>query len=63
VPGVGAQGGSLEEVTKYGKNDAIGLLINASRAVIFASGGNDFAEAAAVAAKGYADDMKALLSL
>jgi orotidine-5'-phosphate decarboxylase len=63
VPGVGAQGGSLEEVTKYGKNDAVGLLINASRAVIFASSGADFAADAAIAAKGYADEMKALLSL
>jgi len=62
VPGVGAQGGSLSEVTKYGKNDAVGLLINASRAIIFASNGANFAEDAAIAAKGYADEMKALLS-
>ncbi len=61
VPGVGAQGGSLEDVTKYGKNNDIGLLVNASRAVIFASAGNDFAEAASIAAKGYASDMKVLL--
>jgi orotidine-5'-phosphate decarboxylase len=62
VPGVGAQGGSLSEVTKYGKNDAVGLLINASRAIIFASSGGNFADDAAIAAKGYADEMKALLS-
>ena len=62
VPGVGAQGGSLSDVTKYGKNDAVGLLINASRAVIFASSGADFAKDAAIAAKGYADEMKALLN-
>jgi orotidine-5'-phosphate decarboxylase len=62
VPGVGAQGGSLSEVTKYGKNDAVGLLINASRAIIFAGSGANFAEDAAIAAKGYADEMKALLS-
>jgi orotidine-5'-phosphate decarboxylase len=62
VPGVGAQGGSLSEVTKYGKNDAVGLLINASRAIIFASSGANFSEDAAIAAKGYADEMKALLS-
>jgi orotidine-5'-phosphate decarboxylase len=62
VPGVGAQGGSLSEVTRYGKNDAVGLLINASRAIIFASSGANFAEDAAMAAKGYADEMKALLS-
>jgi len=40
----------------------VGLLINASRAVIFASSGANFAEDAAIAAKGYADEMKALLS-
>jgi len=62
VPGVGAQGGSLSEVTAYGKNNEVGLLINASRAIIFARSGADFAEDAANAAKGYADEMKALLS-
>ncbi|MEY3620196.1 MAG: orotidine-5-phosphate decarboxylase [Bacteroidota bacterium] len=62
VPGVGAQGGSLEDVTKYGKNDSVGLLINASRAVIFASSGANFAEDAAIAAQGYAKEMKALLA-
>jgi orotidine-5'-phosphate decarboxylase len=61
VPGVGAQGGSLSDVTQFGKNDAVGLLINASRAVIFASNGNNFAADAAIAAKGYADEMKKLL--
>ena len=61
VPGVGAQGGSLADVTKFGKNDAVGLLVNASRAVIFASGENDFAEKAAIAAKDYALQMKQLL--
>lgn len=61
VPGVGAQGGSLEEVTKFGKNESIGLLVNASRAVIFASNGGDFAEKAAIAAKQYASQMKQLL--
>jgi orotidine-5'-phosphate decarboxylase len=45
VPGVGAQGGSLEEVVKYGKNDQIGLLVNSSRGIIYASNGSDFAEA------------------
>jgi orotidine-5'-phosphate decarboxylase len=49
-------------VTAYGKNEDIGLLINASRAVIFASSGADFAADAAVAAKGYAAEMKALMS-
>lgn len=46
VPGVGAQGGSLEEVCKYGLNKDIGLLINASRSIIYASAGTDFAEKA-----------------
>lgn len=43
VPGVGAQGGSLQEVCKYGLNETIGLLINSSRAIIYASSGDDFA--------------------
>ncbi|MDX5430624.1 MAG: orotidine 5'-phosphate decarboxylase, partial [Bacteroidota bacterium] len=46
VPGVGAQGGSLEQVVKYGANKDIGLLINASRSIIYASSGKDFAAAA-----------------
>lgn len=46
IPGVGAQGGSLEEVAKYGMNKDIGLLVNSSRAIIFASEGKDFAEKA-----------------
>ena len=51
VPGVGAQGGSLEEVCKYGLNDVYGLLINSSRGIIYASKGEDFAEVAAQKAK------------
>lgn len=51
VPGVGAQGGSLEEVCKYGLNDVYGLLINLSRGIIYASKGEDFAEVAAQKAK------------
>jgi orotidine-5'-phosphate decarboxylase len=50
VPGIGAQGGSLEEVLKYGLNRDGGLLINASRSVIFANQGNDFSTRAAEAA-------------
>lgn len=46
VPGVGAQGGSLEEVCKYGLNDQVGLLINSSRGIIYASSEEDFAEVA-----------------
>lgn len=44
VPGVGAQGGSLEEVCKYGINKDCGLLVNSSRGIIYASADNDFAE-------------------
>ena len=47
VPGVGAQGGSLEEVCRHGLNADCGLLVNSSRGIIYASDGTDFAEAAA----------------
>lgn len=47
VPGVGAQGGSLEEVVKYGMNKECGLLVNSSRQIIYASSGIDFATKAA----------------
>ncbi len=50
VPGVGAQGGSLKEVCEFGMSRNVGLLINASRAVIYASNAEDFAEAAAAEA-------------
>ena len=46
VPGVGAQGGSAEEVIAHGANDHGGLLINSSRGILFASNGEDYAEAA-----------------
>jgi len=46
VPGIGAQGGSLSEVCKYGMNDKVGLLVNSARAIIYASKGIDFAEKA-----------------
>lgn len=61
VPGVGAQGGSLEEVTRYGLNADAGLLVNASRAVIFASGGEDFAEKANEVAAAYHAEMASYL--
>lgn len=51
VPGVGAQGGSLQEVCKYGMNTNVGLLINSSRGIIYAAPGEDFATAAAEKAK------------
>lgn len=47
VPGVGAQGGSLQEVCKYGMTEDCGLLVNSSRGIIYASSGEDFAEVAA----------------
>ena len=46
VPGVGAQGGSLDDVSYYGANENIGLLVNSSRGILYASNGPDFAEAA-----------------
>ncbi|GGE39001.1 orotidine-5'-phosphate decarboxylase [Psychroflexus planctonicus] len=51
VPGVGAQGGSLSQVCKYGLNENIGLLVNSSRGILYASKGKDFADAAAAQAQ------------
>lgn len=62
VPGVGAQGGSLEEVCRYGMTDDCGLLVNSSRAIIYASSERNFAEAAVEAAKAVADEMKGFLA-
>ncbi len=61
VPGVGAQGGSLEEISRSGLNNDCGLLVNASRAIIFASSGEDFAEAAGLSSQKYHDQMRRLL--
>lgn len=61
VPGVGAQGGSLAEVAKHGLNSNCGLLINASRSIIYASSDTNFANAAQVEAKKMADEMALLL--
>ena len=61
VPGVGAQGGSLEEVARHGLNESVGLLVNSSRGIIYASQGDDFAEAAATAAKNLQTQMALLL--
>jgi orotidine-5'-phosphate decarboxylase len=61
VPGVGAQGGSLEEVAHYGMNDLCGLLVNSSRAIIFASSGEDFALRARDEALNVQVDMEELL--
>jgi orotidine-5'-phosphate decarboxylase len=51
VPGVGAQGGSLQEVCQYGMTQNVGLLVNSSRGILYASQGLDFADAAADKAK------------
>lgn len=61
VPGVGAQGGSLEEVAKYGMTSECGLLVNSSRGIIHASQKDDYAEVAAAKAKGLQGEMKSLL--
>jgi orotidine-5'-phosphate decarboxylase len=61
VPGVGAQGGSLSEVAKYGLTKDCGLLINASRSIIFASPGTDFAQKARAEALNMQQEMKAIL--
>ena len=57
VPGVGAQGGSLQEVCKYGITKDCGLLVNSSRGIIYASNGEDFAEVAAQKAKDLQQEM------
>ena len=61
VPGVGAQGGSLEEVCRYGLNKDCGLLVNSSRGIIYASNGEDFAVAAAREAQKLQQQMSAVL--
>ena len=61
VPGVGAQGGSLEEVCKYGMTADCGLLVNSSRAIIYADQTEHFAEVAAQKAKEVQEQMAALL--
>ena len=57
VPGVGAQGGSLQEVCKYGMNKDCGLLVNSSRGIIYASNDNHFAEVAANKARELQQEM------
>ncbi|MDA0678162.1 MAG: orotidine 5'-phosphate decarboxylase, partial [Bacteroidetes bacterium] len=61
VPGVGAQGGDLASVYEYGANTNVGLLVNSSRGIIYASNGADFAQAAAKAACELQIQMKSLL--
>ncbi|NDV80200.1 orotidine-5'-phosphate decarboxylase [Dysgonomonas sp. 511] len=61
VPGVGAQGGSLEEVVKYGMNAQCGLLVNSSRAIIYADGSLDYASTAGAEAKKLQEEMAGYL--
>ncbi|NNE25648.1 MAG: orotidine 5'-phosphate decarboxylase, partial [Saprospiraceae bacterium] len=61
VPGVGAQGGSLEAVCENGMNQEVGLLINSSRGIIYKSQGADFAEAARVSAQSLQTQMAGFL--
>ena len=62
VPGVGAQGGNLQDVCKYGLNDQIGLLINSSRGIIYASNQEDFAQKAREEAMKLQGEMEIILS-
>ena len=61
VPGVGAQGGNLQDVCKYGMTKDVGLLINSSRGIIYASNQEDFAQAAAQKAEELQKQMQAIL--
>jgi orotidine-5'-phosphate decarboxylase len=62
IPGVGAQGGSLKEVSEEAMTKDCGILVNASRAIIYASGEKDFAEKARTIAKEYQEEMKGYLA-
>lgn len=62
VPGVGAQGGSLEGVCKYGMNEDVGLLINSSRGIIYASDGDDYGVSARTSALKLQQGMAGLLA-
>lgn len=62
VPGVGAQGGSLEDVVTYGWNNDCGLLVNSSRGIIYASSGKDFAECAGREALKMQQEMQEILA-
>lgn len=62
VPGVGAQGGSLEEVSRYGMNSQCGLLVNSSRGIIYASDGEDFGQVAGQKSKELQQEMSKFLN-
>ena len=61
VPGVGAQGGDLQTISKAGMNSECGLIVNSSRQILYASSGEDFAECAAKEAQKIQQEMKVLL--
>jgi orotidine-5'-phosphate decarboxylase len=61
VPGVGAQGGSLKEICRYGMNSQCGLIVNSSRQIIYASSSHDFADKARIAANEMQTEMSGLL--
>ena len=61
VPGIGAQGGNLQDVCKYGLSKNIGLLINSSRGIIYASNKNDFAKVATIKAEELQQQMEVIL--
>jgi len=61
VPGVGAQGGSLQDITKAAANEDVGLLVNSSRGILYASSGDDYKEAAAAEAQKLASEMATFL--
>jgi orotidine-5'-phosphate decarboxylase len=63
VPGIGAQGGNLQEVCQFGMNDNIGLLINSSRGIIYASNKSDFAQKARIEALKIQQEMELILNL
>lgn len=62
IPGVGAQGGDLRAVCEAGMNEQVGLLVNSSRAIIYASSGKDFASVAGERARAYQQEMASFLS-
>jgi orotidine-5'-phosphate decarboxylase len=61
VPGVGAQGGSLKDISEEAMTKDCGLIVNASRAIIYASSGENFADKARALAKGYQEEMAGYL--
>lgn len=63
VPGVGAQGGDLQALSQFGMNKDYGLLVNATRSIIYASNGKDFAEKARIEAMSWYNKMKSTLKM